>query len=161
MGQGISLKSEMNNPWFKPLFNILLHTYSIVCASVDSQCLKYLGYITLVRHWRVSLLPSLCEKLSLYQLHLHHSTHWQKIIQNCLTHIPFLLIAYFPLQNRSRKHLMNWKVKACFELIRQIFWYYVQYELFRICKTSDIYFRSNILNFKPMKLGSVWRLVWN
>ena len=34
MGQGISLKSERNNPWFKPLFNILLHTQSIVCATV-------------------------------------------------------------------------------------------------------------------------------
>ena len=45
MGQGISLKSEMNNPWF----NIILHTQSIVCATVDSQCLDYLGYITLTK----------------------------------------------------------------------------------------------------------------
>ena len=44
MGQGISLKSERNNP----RFNILLHTQSILCATVDSQCLEYLGYITLV-----------------------------------------------------------------------------------------------------------------
>ena len=43
------MKSENNNPWFKPWFNILLHTQSIVCASVDSQCLEYLGYITLGR----------------------------------------------------------------------------------------------------------------
>ena len=42
-----SLKSENNNPWFKPWFNILLHTQSIVCATVGSQCLEYLGYITL------------------------------------------------------------------------------------------------------------------
>ena len=42
-----SVKSENNNPWFKPWFNILLHTQSIVCATVDSQCLEYLGYITL------------------------------------------------------------------------------------------------------------------
>ena len=34
MGQGISLKSERNNPLFKPRFNILLHTRSIVCATV-------------------------------------------------------------------------------------------------------------------------------
>ena len=34
MGQAISLKSERNNPWFKPWFNILLHTQSIVCATV-------------------------------------------------------------------------------------------------------------------------------
>ena len=33
MGQGISLKSERKNPWFKPWFNILLHTQSIVCAT--------------------------------------------------------------------------------------------------------------------------------
>ena len=41
MGQGISLKSERNNPWFKPWFNILLHTQSIVCATVYGQCLEY------------------------------------------------------------------------------------------------------------------------
>ena len=35
-----NLKGENNNPWF----NILLHTQSIVCAIVDSQCLEYLGY---------------------------------------------------------------------------------------------------------------------
>ena len=42
-----NLKSENNNPWFKPWFYILLDTQSIVCATVDSQCLEYLGYITL------------------------------------------------------------------------------------------------------------------
>ena len=46
-----NLKSENNNPWFKPWFNILLHTQSIVCATVDSQCLEYLGYITLMVSW--------------------------------------------------------------------------------------------------------------
>ena len=30
-----------------PCFNILLHTQSIVYATVDSQCLKYLGWIIL------------------------------------------------------------------------------------------------------------------
>ena len=44
-----NLKSENNNPWFKPWFNILMHTQSIVCATVDRQCLEYLGYITLPR----------------------------------------------------------------------------------------------------------------
>ena len=44
-----NLKSENNKPWFKPLFNILLHTQSIVCATVDSQFLEYLGYISLGR----------------------------------------------------------------------------------------------------------------
>ena len=43
-----NLKSENNNPLFKPWFNILLHTQSIVCATVDSWCLEYLGYITLI-----------------------------------------------------------------------------------------------------------------
>ena len=28
---------------FKPWFNILMHTQSIVCATVDSCCLEYLG----------------------------------------------------------------------------------------------------------------------
>ena len=39
-----NLKSENNKPWFKPWFNILMHTQSIVCATVDRQCLEYLGY---------------------------------------------------------------------------------------------------------------------
>ena len=43
-----SMKSENNNPWFKAWFNILLHTQSIVWATVDSQCLEKFGYITLV-----------------------------------------------------------------------------------------------------------------
>ena len=41
------MKSGNDNPWFKPWFNILLHTQSILCATVDSQCLEYLGCITL------------------------------------------------------------------------------------------------------------------
>ena len=45
------LKSENNNPWFKPWFSILLHTKSIVCATVDLQCLEYLGQITLISTW--------------------------------------------------------------------------------------------------------------
>ena len=49
MGQGIILKSERNNPWFKPWFNILLHTQSIVYAKVKGQCLEYSGYITLAK----------------------------------------------------------------------------------------------------------------
>ena len=43
-----NLKSENNNPIFKPWFNILLHKQSIVCATVDSQCLEYLEYIILI-----------------------------------------------------------------------------------------------------------------
>ena len=41
------MKSGNDNPWFKSWFNILLHTQSIVCATVDSQYLEYSGYITL------------------------------------------------------------------------------------------------------------------
>ena len=41
------LKSETFNPWFKPRFIILLHTQSIVCATVG-RCLKYLRNITLL-----------------------------------------------------------------------------------------------------------------
>ena len=41
-----NLKSENNNPWIKPWFNILMHTQSIVCATLESQ-LKNLGFITL------------------------------------------------------------------------------------------------------------------
>ena len=38
MGHGIGLKSDTNNPWFKPRFNILLHTQSIVSATVYTLC---------------------------------------------------------------------------------------------------------------------------
>ena len=36
---------DLNKLWF----DILLHTQSIVCVTVDSQCLDYMGYITLFR----------------------------------------------------------------------------------------------------------------
>ena len=47
MGQFISFKSEINNPWFNPWF-ILLHTHLNVCATVEGRCLEYLVCITLV-----------------------------------------------------------------------------------------------------------------
>ena len=40
--------SENDNQWFKLWFDILLQTQQIVCATVDSHCLEYLGYITLL-----------------------------------------------------------------------------------------------------------------
>ena len=43
-----NLKSENDNPWFKPWLIILLHTQSIMGAIVGSQCLEYFGYITLI-----------------------------------------------------------------------------------------------------------------
>ena len=46
MGQFISFKREINNPWFNPWF-ILLHTHSNVCATVEGRCLEYLVCITL------------------------------------------------------------------------------------------------------------------
>ena len=46
MWQGISLKSERNNPWF----NILLHTQSIECCH-NLRSMFYLGYITLGNRW--------------------------------------------------------------------------------------------------------------
>ena len=48
MGQFISFKSEINNPWFNPWF-VLLHTHSNVCATVDWRCLEYLVCITLTQ----------------------------------------------------------------------------------------------------------------
>ena len=33
------LKSENNNPWFEPCFDIFLQKQSIVCATVNSHCL--------------------------------------------------------------------------------------------------------------------------
>ena len=56
-----NLKSGNNNPWFKQWFNILMHKKSIVCATVDSCCLEYLGCITLT-----TLLTSILEQLSVF-----------------------------------------------------------------------------------------------
>ena len=36
-----NLKSENNDPWYRPWFNIVLNTQSIVCATVDSHCLLF------------------------------------------------------------------------------------------------------------------------
>ena len=73
-----NLKSENNNPWFKPWFNILLHTQSFVCATVDCQCLEYLGYITLTypcpNPWHDSLLD---------QSHLLHQILANKLCWHC------------------------------------------------------------------------------
>ena len=57
MGQFISFKSEINNPWFNPWF-ILLHTHSNVCATVEGRCLEYLVCITLLLSWNKFLVTS-------------------------------------------------------------------------------------------------------
>ena len=54
MGQFISIKSEINNPWFNPWF-ILLHTHSNVCATVEGRCLEHLVCITLTVTHDISL----------------------------------------------------------------------------------------------------------
>ena len=70
MGQFISFKSEINNPWFNPWF-ILLHTHSNVCATVEGRCLEYLVCITLPyvlwpfdhQHMVTPLPPKTCWRL--------------------------------------------------------------------------------------------------
>ena len=44
-----NLKSENDNPWFT-WFNILLYTQAIMCDTVISQCLEYLGCMTLPKN---------------------------------------------------------------------------------------------------------------
>ena len=56
MGQGISLNHE--------LF-ILLHTHSIVCATVQSQCSEYLVYITLGRSQKVEICRHILAEINL------------------------------------------------------------------------------------------------
>ena len=54
-----NIKSENNDPWFKPWFNIL---QSIVCATLDSQCLEYTmknERKTKINHWPVLLVRRL------------------------------------------------------------------------------------------------------
>ena len=84
-----NLKSENSNPWFKQWFNILLRTQSIVCATVDSQCLEYLGCITLkemsniniqYQFYSMILLISYCHLLQkvdpIYKVHLGFIGKW-------------------------------------------------------------------------------------
>ena len=46
-GAGHKLEKYNENHGLNHELFILLHTYSIVCATVQSQCLEYLVYITL------------------------------------------------------------------------------------------------------------------
>ena len=62
------MKSERNNPWFKPWFNILLHTESIVCETVKGQCLEHLGYITLTGY-----------RVSAAKMYLYHGSKIAKL----------------------------------------------------------------------------------
>ena len=84
-----NLKSETNNSWFKPWFTILLHTQSIVCAAVDSQCLNYfvITWINLRKGGKVRYFCSIFGhgnhrgkiKLSLKSLRNFWSNELQKI----------------------------------------------------------------------------------
>ena len=65
--------SVSNKKWFEPWFNILLHTQSIVCATVDSQCLEYLGYITLGRPKSTF---TIYQDVMLTQLFQHYEMGW-------------------------------------------------------------------------------------
>ena len=61
---------------------MLLHTQSIVCATVDSQCLEYLGYITLTGS-TIYVPFHLCIKqnLFLFSNFLLHSLTKRQILQ--------------------------------------------------------------------------------
>ena len=69
MGQFISFKSEINNPWFNPWF-ILLHTHSNVCATVEGRCLEYLVCITLTAALKCNLFVHLVRITELTITHL-------------------------------------------------------------------------------------------
>ena len=46
-GAGHKLEKWNKYPWFKPWFNIVLHTQSIGYATEYGQCLEHSGYVTL------------------------------------------------------------------------------------------------------------------
>ena len=81
---GINLKSERNHPWFKPWFNILLHTQSIVFATVSMSILRVLGIYNF----------ELCSVCTLYMspfnmiCHILTSSSHQSVI--CLNVIVYL-----------------------------------------------------------------------
>ena len=80
MGQFISFKSKMNNPWFNPWF-ILLHTHSNVCVTVEGRCLEYLECITLldVQNCRTYLYCNKNAQKGQYQnLKFMNSSQWPK-----------------------------------------------------------------------------------
>ena len=68
-----NLKSENNKLWFKPWFNILLHTQSI--ATVDSQCLEYLACITLTRAQQLALKGSIWGHMYISKDHKKDKAH--------------------------------------------------------------------------------------
>ena len=77
MGQFISFKSEINNPWFNPWF-ILLHTHSNVCATVEGRCLEYLVCITLKKSAKMEGITQ--EKMQGYE---NMNAPSEKISTNC------------------------------------------------------------------------------
>ena len=85
-----NLKSENNNPWF----NILLHTQSIECATLDSQCLQYLGYITLPLGWSSTRLK-LIIKISNFTFGLHIGGPECQVVPQQLHDQCWIFIAFF------------------------------------------------------------------
>ena len=121
-----NLKSENNNLWFKPWFNILLLTQSIVCATVDSQCLEYLRYITLDFMSNFLVVVVLCPMRTRT---LVLSTWFSKNLQPCLSSLrkrssprrptkPHKSISshlqLYPFYHQSWKPQENITSKTCF-----------------------------------------------
>ena len=80
-----NLKSETDNPWFKPWFIILLHTQLCVPQKIVSV---YLGYITLAigkAFW-----PFCPPKRFMSLRHETDSMAWKILLQKCLHKIVFL-----------------------------------------------------------------------
>ena len=104
-------KSENNNAWFKPWFNILLHTQSIMCATVDSQCLEYLGYTTLANGTKPTKSLKTTSKIP-----LKNKQYNQTKITSFID-VPFLS----RLQTCDLKKNVHW-LNSCLRIIDAYWW---------------------------------------
>ena len=65
-----NLKGENNNPLFRPLFNIFLHTQSIVCVTVHIRSMfRVLGIYNFAFHVKFAKLRTLWNTKSSYASH--------------------------------------------------------------------------------------------
>ena len=122
MGQGISLKSERNNPWLKPW---LKPWFNINCVCLVISCLVI--YILTAECWPLSYLfqreHSILEfiKKTIRMFYFPSSsaapsTVESEIIRCALLSIPLLLSLCWKLLSLENPFEFNWNTKSSFEI---------------------------------------------
>ena len=154
MWPGISLKSERNNPWFKPWFNILLHTQSIVCATVSGQCLEYLEYITLQEVTKFSFDWNVSEKA--YGTSTFNKESWAEWMSQAIQRIK----RFFKEMKGKKNFFLNlwpssfgWLIDFRFFVV--LFWIYlVHLEIISTLRKPSMSHHSELIDSRVERLQS-------